>query len=54
MRLDDEIVMLKGLSKTLSRDVGLYVELKRPAWHREQDAGRYGQAATGDFIKEWL
>ena len=36
MRLDDELVMLQGLAKTLERDIGIYVELKRPAWHREQ------------------
>lgn len=49
MRLDDEIVMLKGLAKTLGRDVGIYVELKRPAWHREQM-----QADMGKLLLETL
>lgn len=35
MRLEEEIKLVDGLNKTLGKNVGLYIELKRPAWHRE-------------------
>ena len=36
MRLEDEIKLLQGLGQTLARPIGIYVELKRPAWHRDE------------------
>ena len=34
--LEDEIEMLQGLNKASGRDVGIYPEVKRPAWHRAE------------------
>jgi glycerophosphoryl diester phosphodiesterase len=34
--LREEIAMLQGLNRATGRTVGLYPEVKRPAWHREQ------------------
>jgi len=34
--LAEEIELIQGLNRTTGRDVGLYVEPKSPAWHREQ------------------
>jgi glycerophosphoryl diester phosphodiesterase len=36
MRLEDELRLLEGINQTLGKTVGIYVELKRPAWHRDQ------------------
>ncbi len=35
MRLEDELALIHGINQTLQRNVGIYVELKRPTWHRE-------------------
>ena len=34
--LTDEIELIQGLNAVTNRDVGIYVEIKKPAWHREQ------------------
>lgn len=34
--LAEEIALIQGLNKSSGRNVGLYVELKSPAWHRQQ------------------
>lgn len=34
--LAEEIELIQGLSKSTGRDVGIYPEIKSPAWHREQ------------------
>jgi glycerophosphoryl diester phosphodiesterase len=35
LSLKEELQLIDGLSKTLQRSIGLYIELKRPTWHRE-------------------
>ncbi|MEM9301059.1 MAG: glycerophosphodiester phosphodiesterase [Pseudomonadota bacterium] len=34
VRLDDELMLIAELNRLLDKDIGVYVELKRPAWHR--------------------
>ncbi|WP_184304813.1 glycerophosphodiester phosphodiesterase [Aporhodopirellula rubra] len=34
--LAEEIRFIQNLNRTTGRDVGIYPEIKRPAWHREQ------------------
>jgi len=34
--LAEEIELIRGLNRSTGRDVGLYIEPKSPAWHREQ------------------
>jgi len=34
--LDEEIELIQGLNSSTKRDVGIYPEIKNPAWHREQ------------------
>ncbi|MCC7517586.1 MAG: glycerophosphodiester phosphodiesterase [Verrucomicrobiae bacterium] len=34
--LEEELQMIQGLNQSTGRDVGLSVEIKRPAWHRKQ------------------
>lgn len=34
--LEEEIQLIQGLNRSRSKDVGIYPELKQPAWHREQ------------------
>jgi len=34
--LEAEIQLIQGLNRTMGRDVGLYTEIKAPAWHRQQ------------------
>lgn len=40
--LEEELQLIQGLNQATGRDVGIYVELKAPTWHREQgfDLGR--------------
>ena len=35
--LAEEIELIQSLNKSSNRDVGIYVEIKSPAWHREQN-----------------
>jgi glycerophosphoryl diester phosphodiesterase len=34
--LREEINLIQGMNKSTGRDVGIYVEIKRPAWHRAE------------------
>lgn len=34
--LQEEINFIKGLNKSTGKNVGLYVEIKKPAWHKER------------------
>lgn len=34
--LRDELELLESLNKATGRDVGIYPEIKRPAWHRDE------------------
>lgn len=34
--LEEEIALIRGLNRSTGRDVGLYIEPKAPAWHRDQ------------------
>lgn len=34
--LDEELVLVRGLNHEHGRSVGVYPEIKRPAWHREE------------------
>lgn len=34
--LSEAIGLIKGLNKSMKREVGIYIELKEPDWHREQ------------------
>jgi glycerophosphoryl diester phosphodiesterase len=31
----DEIALIRGLNKSTGRDVGIYAEIKKPAWHKD-------------------
>lgn len=33
--LEEELTLIEGLNRTMGRDVGIYPEIKNPAWHRE-------------------
>lgn len=44
MRLEDEIRLIQGLNQTLGRDVGIYVELKGPAFHLKETGKPMGKA----------
>lgn len=43
---EEMIQLIQGLNRTTGRQVGIYPELKAPAWHREQ-----GLAMEEDFLK---
>lgn len=55
---EEELRFLQGLSKSAARPVGIYPELKQPAWHREQGKdlaaavlpllAKYGYATKAD------
>ncbi|MGH8194724.1 MAG: glycerophosphodiester phosphodiesterase [Woeseiaceae bacterium] len=49
--LSDEIEMILGLNASTGRTVGLYPEIKRPAWHREEgvDVGALLLAALDEY-----
>ena len=34
--LDEEIEFVQGINRSMGKDVGLYTEIKHPAWHRSQ------------------
>lgn len=34
--LEEHLALIRGLNTSTGRDVGVYVEIKRPAWHRQQ------------------
>lgn len=48
MRLEDEILLLRGLDATTERKTGLYIELKGPAFHRKE----FGESMGALLLKE--
>jgi len=34
--LDEELTFISNINRTIGREAGIYPEIKRPAWHREQ------------------
>ncbi|WP_417747429.1 glycerophosphodiester phosphodiesterase [Rosistilla oblonga] len=58
--LAEELELIQGLNDSTGRDVGIYTEIKRPAWHRQQgkDISRitlavlneYGYASRSDNV----
>lgn len=56
--LEEELQFIQGLNRSTGRDVGIYPELKQPAWHREQGVdlsrvvlpilARYGYTSKAD------
>ena len=36
--LAEEIELIQGMNRSTGRDVGIYPEIKQPAWHRDQGA----------------
>jgi len=57
---EEELQFIQGLNRTTGRDVGIYPEIKSPAWHREQGQDvsriilsvleRYGYRTKADKI----
>lgn len=55
---EEELQFIQGLNRSTGREVGIYPELKQPAWHREQGVdlsravlpilARYGYATKAD------
>tara|TARA_R110000868_G_scaffold165328_6_gene398491 strand:+ start:66268 stop:67380 length:1113 start_codon:yes stop_codon:yes gene_type:complete len=43
---EEEIMLIRGLNKSTGRDVGIYPEIKDPAWHKAE-----GQDVTAAVIK---
>jgi len=58
--LDDELSLIDGLNRSSGRTVGIYPEIKRPAWHREEGVdssrllletlARFGYRAPSDPV----
>jgi glycerophosphoryl diester phosphodiesterase len=48
MRLEDEILLLRGLDATTGRNTGLYIELKGAAFHRKE----FGESMGAMLLKE--
>lgn len=58
--LAEEIEFVQGLNRSMGKNVGLYTEVKFPAWHREQGQdisrvvletlARYGYRSRGDQV----
>lgn len=44
MRLEDELKLIQGLNSTLQREVGVYVELKAPAFHLKETGKHMGDS----------
>jgi glycerophosphoryl diester phosphodiesterase len=58
--LADEIALIQGLNRSTGRSVGIYPEIKAPAWHREhgidlsalvlEELGRWGYTDAADLV----
>jgi glycerophosphoryl diester phosphodiesterase len=48
LRLEDEILLLRGLDATTGRTTGLYIELKGPSFHRKE----FGESMGAMLLKE--
>lgn len=44
MRLEDELLLIRGLDQTLGRTTGLYIELKAPAFHHTEFGKHMGES----------
>lgn len=49
LRLEEEIALLRALDESLGRQTGLYIELKSPAFHRQEF-----QTSMGELLLELL
>ena len=49
--LAEEIELIQGLNKSTGRDVGIYVEVKSPAWHRGE--GKDISKIVVDLLREY-
>lgn len=49
--LEEEIELIQGLNKTLKKDVGIYVETKRPWFHKQE--GKDISRATLEVLKKY-
>ena len=49
--LEEEIELIQGLNKTLGKDVGIYVETKRPWFHKQE--GKDISKATLEVLKKY-
>lgn len=49
--LEEELELVRGLNRSTRRTVGVYPEIKRPAWHRSEgvDVTKLVLAVLGDF-----
>jgi glycerophosphoryl diester phosphodiesterase len=51
--LDEEIAFARELSRTLGRTLGLYAEIKHPAWHRDHGV-ELARAVHASFVEAGL
>jgi len=49
--LREEIELIQGLNRTFGKNVGIYVEVKAPAWHQKQ--GKDLTAKTLEILREY-
>ncbi len=49
--LNEEIELIRGLNKVFNKNVGIYVEIKAPAWHQEE--GKDLTRKTLDILYEY-
>jgi len=51
--LEEEIELIQGLNKSTGKDVGIYPEIKSPAWHRSEGKDISKAAKARIFQKSW-
>jgi len=59
--LEEEIILIQGMNQSTQRNVGLYIEPKSPAWHRQEGEdimtelltvlSRYGYRSKSDRVR---
>jgi glycerophosphoryl diester phosphodiesterase len=54
IRLDEEIALLRALDDSLGRQTGLYIELKSPAFHRQEFQTSMGELLIGLLKQEGI
>ncbi|MFN6127971.1 MAG: glycerophosphodiester phosphodiesterase family protein [Planctomycetota bacterium] len=54
LRLEDEILLLRGLDATTGRRTGLYIELKSPAFHRREFGESMGALLLGELERQGI
>jgi glycerophosphoryl diester phosphodiesterase len=52
LRLEDEILLLRGLDATTGRKTGLYIELKSPAFHRKEFGESMGALLLNELNRQ--